>query len=101
MYNYFLNVFERRNQARNKTQDGSEDTLETALESSATKQDIRSETEHVKIRNACAGWGRNIVESIKALNPKIKEKLKDSKYKVRIDDIITEIKDDYEIRRDL
>lgn len=99
--NYFLNVFERRNQARNKIQEGSEDTLETALESSATKQDIRSETEHVKIRNACAGWGKNIVESIKALNPKIKEKLKDSKYKARIDDIITEIRDDYEIRRDL
>ena len=99
--NYFLNVFERRSKARNKMQDGTEEVLETALESSATKQDIRSETEHVKIRNACAGWGKNIVDSIKELNPKIKEKLKDSKYKTRIDDIITEIRDDYEIRKDL
>ena len=99
--NYFLNVFERRSKARNKMQDGTEEVLETGLESSATKQDIRSETEHVKIRNACAGWGKNIVDSIKELNPKIKEKLKDSKYKTRIDDIITEIRDDYEIRKDL
>ena len=99
--NYFLNVFERRSKARNKMQDGTEEVLETGLESSATKQDIRSETEHVKIRNACAGWGKNIVDSIKELNPKIKGKLKDSKYKTRIDDIITEIREDYEIRKDL
>ena len=69
------------------------------VQSTATKQELR-ETEHVKVRNACRGWGKNIVDSIKQLSPEMRKKLKDdSKYKDEIDLIVQEIKEDYDRRK--
>lgn len=72
---------------------------ETKIESDATKQGLR-ETEHVKVRNASAGWGKNVVAAMKSLSPELKKKLaKSSEYKSNLDVIIEEIKKDYEERK--
>ena len=68
------------------------------LESTATKQDLR-ETEHVKVKNACRGWGKNIVDTIRKLSPEMPERLKNSEYKRKLDVLVSEIKTDYDRRR--
>lgn len=92
---YFLNkiVRERRNQSGNPE-------FGIELESDATKRELR-ETEHVKVRNASAGWGANIVGAMKKLSPKFKEKMsKKSEYRCVIEDITEEIRRDYQERKD-
>ena len=92
---YFLNkiVRERRNQT-------GETELGVSLESDATKGELR-ETEHVKVKNASAGWGANIVSAMKKLSPAFKEKMKSpSEYRCAIEDITEEIKRDYQERKD-
>ena len=72
----------------------------TSIESTATKQDLR-ETEHVKVKNACRGWGKNIMDTIKKLSPEMKERLKnDSNYRNKLEKIAREIGEDYDRRRD-
>ena len=91
---YFLNkiVRERKNQT-------GETELGISLESDATKGELR-ETEHVKVKNASAGWGANIVGAMKKLSPAFKEKMKaPSEYRCAIEDITEEIKRDYHERR--
>ncbi|MBQ7410627.1 MAG: hypothetical protein IJW20_04505 [Clostridia bacterium] len=69
------------------------------VESDATKQALR-ETEHVKVRNASQGWGKNVVLEMKKLSPEFAKRLKGkSEYKLAIDSIIEDIKDDYEKRK--
>ena len=68
------------------------------IESAATKQDLR-ETEHVKVKNACRGWGKNIIDTIKKLSPEMAQRLKDNQYKEKLDAIVSEIKTDYDRRR--
>ena len=71
---------------------------EVIVESDATKQSLR-ETEHVKVKNASAGWGKNVVDAMKTLSPSFKEKLsKDKEYKSDIEDVIAEIRADYKKR---
>ena len=94
---YFLKSLERRKASKQAAQ---EEEKEIILESSATKRELKN-TDHVKYRVACGGLGRNIIESISELNPAIDEKLKDKKYKAQIDSLVQEIKDDYEIRREI
>ena len=94
---YFLKSLERK-AARDARQDAEKDVL---LESSATKQELR-DTDHVKVKNACAGWGKNIVEAMKKLSPKMEERLNtDRRYKTRIDELVEEIKEDYQIRKEI
>ena len=69
------------------------------IESATTKQDLR-ETEHVKVRNACKGWGKNIIDTIKKLSPEMAKKIKDKKYKAQIDEIVEEIREDYDRRKE-
>ena len=92
---YFLNkiVRERRNQT-------GETELGVSLESDATKGELR-ETEHVKVKNASAGWGANIVSAMKKLSPEFKEKMKrPSDYRSSIEDITEEIRKDYQERKE-
>lgn len=94
---YFLKSLERK-AARDARQDAEKDVL---LESSATKQELR-DTEHVKVKNACAGWGKNIVTAMRGLSPRMDEKLAgDRRYKARIDELVEEIKEDYQIRKEI
>lgn len=74
--------------------------LETkVIESDATKQGLR-ETEHVKVRNASAGWGKNVVYEMKKLSPEFAKKVKvDSEYSLAIDTLVEDIKTDYEERK--
>ena len=91
---YFLNkiVRERRNQS-------GETELGVELESDATKSELR-ETEHVKVKNASAGWGANIVSAMKKLSPSFKAKLgKDSEYRKGIEEVTEEIRKDYQERK--
>ena len=94
---YFLKSLERRNASKKIA---AEDEKEIVLESSATKSELKN-TAHVKYRVAARGLGRNIIDSIRELNPKIDEKFKDKKYKAKIDDLVQEIKIDYDIRKEL
>lgn len=72
---------------------------EASLESDATKNEIR-ETEHVRVRNASKGWGQNIVDSIRQLNPEFAQKYRrDSEYQRRVKAIIEDIREDYDLRR--
>lgn len=92
---YFLNkiVRERKNQTGN-TGVGIE------LQSDATKRELR-ETEHVKVRNASAGWGANIIGAMKKLSPSFKEKMRrPSEYRKIIEDVTEEIRKDYQDRKD-
>ena len=92
---YFLNkiVRERKNQT-------GETELGISLESDATKGELR-ETEHVKVKNASAGWGANIVGAMKKLSPEFKEKMKrPSDYRCAIEDITEEIRRDYQERKE-
>lgn len=93
---YFLKALERRSASKKQIEKG-EDTV---LESSATKQELKN-TEHVKYRVAARGLGNNIIKSIRELNPEIDEKLKDKKYKAKIDSLVQEIQDDYDIRKEI
>ncbi|MBR3613584.1 MAG: hypothetical protein IKL55_00160 [Clostridia bacterium] len=93
---YFLNKIVR--EKRNKT---GETEFDIGLESDATKKELR-ETEHVKVRNASAGWGANIVDAIEELSTKFEEKTKaQNEYKKAIDDVIDKIRHDYRERREL
>ena len=84
---FFLKRFKTRNNTKSE------------VHSNATKQELR-ETEHVKVRNACKGWGKNIVDSIKKLSPEMKNLLKeDSEYKKELDNIVQEIREDYDRRK--
>ena len=70
------------------------------VESSATKKELR-ETEHVKVRNASRGWGKNVVDTIKKLSPEFKAKMtKDDSYVQKLEELIDEIREDYDYRRD-
>ncbi len=89
---YLLNKVKRKNNSTKQ--------VKTVVESDTTKRDLR-ETEHVKVKNACRGWGKNIVDAIKALSPKLRQKLNDNQeYKQKIDKIIQEIRDDYDLRKE-
>ena len=68
------------------------------IESTATKQALR-ETEHIKVKNASRGWGKNILDAIKQLSPRMRERLKDSNYTSSINKIIEDIMEDYDIRK--
>ncbi len=69
------------------------------IESNATKQGLR-ETEHVKVRNASAGWGKNVISEMKKLSPKFAEKIKEnSEYTSAINVLIEDIREDYEERK--
>ena len=85
---FFYHKLTRNESAKNKV-----------IESDATKQELR-ETEHVKVRNASAGWGKNLVYEMKRLSHKFAEKMKDdAEYKEAIDELIEDIKTDYEERK--
>lgn len=91
---YFLNKIVR--ERKNKT---GENELGIELQSDATKSELR-ETEHVKVKNASAGWGANIVGAMKQLSPSFRERMKKpSEYKKNIEDVIDEIKRDYQERK--
>lgn len=92
---YFLNkiVRERKNQTGEKE-------LGIELQSDATKSELR-ETEHVKVKNASAGWGSNIIGAMKQLSPKFKEKMRrPSEYRKVIEEVTDEIRRDYQERKD-
>lgn len=83
-----------------RTQNIMQQKSDVPMESTATKSVLR-ETEHVKVRNASKGWGKNIVDSIRALSPVFKEKIKThDDYRERIEKIIDEIRTDYDLRRE-
>lgn len=94
---YFLRSLERRNNSKKQI---SEEDREIVLESSATKSELKN-TDHVKYRVASRGLGKNIIDSIRELNPAIDEKLKDKRYKAKIDDLVQDIKDDYDLRKEI
>ena len=92
---FFLNKIVREK----KAQDGVT-TITEELQSEATKQALR-ETEFVKVRNASAGWGANIVDVIKKLNPQFREKMRgQSEYKTSINEVVEEIRSDYKERKE-
>jgi len=69
------------------------------LQSAVTKSSLR-ETPHVKVKNAAKGWGANVVDSMIELNPTLENELKPNcKYNEKINGIIEEIREDYEIRK--
>lgn len=94
---YFLRSLERRKASKQAAQ---EEEREIILESSATKSELKN-TDHVKYRVASRGLGKNIIDSIRELNPAIDEKLKDKKYKAQIDSLVQEIREDYDIRKEI
>lgn len=94
---YFLKAIERKMARMQEGKEGQD----VELESSATKQELR-DTEHVKVRNASKGWGKNILDSMAKLSPKMAERLKkDKTYKTKLDEIIQDIREDYEIRKEI
>ena len=91
---FFLNKIVREKRNRN-----GETEVGVELQTDATKAELR-ETEHVKVRNAAAGWGANIVDAIKMLSPSFKEKLRTpSEYRRNIEEVVEEIKEDYKERK--
>ena len=94
---YFLKAIERKMARMQEGKEGQD----VELESSATKQELR-DTEHVKVRNASKGWGKNILDSMAKLSPKVAERLKkDKTYKTKLDEIIQDIREDYELRKEI
>lgn len=92
---FFLNKIVREQRAQS-----GEIVLSEELQSDATKQSLR-ETEFVKVRNASAGWGANIVDAMKKLSPQFRNKLRgQSEYKSAIDEVVEEIKEDYKNRKE-
>lgn len=92
---FFLNKIVREKRAQT-----GEIVLAEELQSDATKQALR-ETEFVKVRNASAGWGANIVDAMKKLSPQFRAKMRgQSEYKKTIDDVIEEIRKDYKERKE-
>ena len=92
---FFLNKIVREQRIQND-----EIVLEEELQSDATKQALR-ETEFVKVRNASAGWGANVVDAMKKISPKFREKMRgQSEYKNAIDEVIEDIREDYKARKD-
>lgn len=92
---FFLNKIVRERRAQS-----GEIILAEELQSDATKQALR-ETEFVKVRNASAGWGANIVDAMKKLSPQFRSKLRGkSEYKKSIDEVIEEIREDYKERKE-
>ena len=92
---FFLNKIVREKRAQT-----GEIVLAEELQSDATKQALR-ETEFVKVRNASAGWGANIVDAMKKLSPQFREKMRGkSEYKDSIDEVIEEIREDYKARKE-
>ena len=91
---FFINRYVREQELAQKT-----GRRESSMESTATKQELRA-TEHVKVRNACRGFGKNMVDSMRQLSPVLDKKLKSDKdYKARIDEVIEAIKEDYDERK--
>lgn len=73
---------------------------DNTISSNVTKRTLRN-TEHVKVKNASKGLGKNIVDAIKSLSPVLKERLKnDDTYRQNIEDIIEEMREDYILRKD-
>lgn len=92
---FFLNKIVREKRAQS-----GEIILAEELQSDATKQALR-ETEFVKVRNASAGWGANIVDAMKKISPQFRSKLRmQSEYKSSIDEVVEEIREDYKARKD-
>lgn len=92
---FFLNKIVREQRAQS-----GEIVLAEELQSDATKQSLR-ETEFVKVRNASAGWGANIVDAMKKISPQFRSKLRvQSEYKSNIDEVVEEIREDYKARKD-
>lgn len=92
---FFLNKIVRERRAQS-----GEIILAEELQSDATKQALR-ETEFVKVRNASAGWGANIVDAMKKLSPQFRNKLRgQSEYKSSIDEVVEEIREDYKARKE-
>ncbi len=92
---FFLNKIVREQRAQS-----GEIILAEELQSDATKQALR-ETEFVKVRNASAGWGANIIDAMKKLSPKFREKMRgQSEYKKSIDEVVEEIREDYKERKE-
>ena len=92
---FFLNKIVREKRAQS-----GEIILAEELQSDATKQALR-ETEFVKVRNASAGWGANIVDAMKKISPQFRSKLRtQSEYKASIDEVVEEIREDYKARKD-
>ena len=80
---------------------GKQIEVKEGLESTATKGEIRSDTEHVKIKYASKGWGKNIVQAMKQVSPKFKERIKkNNKYRENIEKLSEEIGRDYSDRLD-
>lgn len=91
---FFINRYAREQELAEK-----QGRRESGMESTATKQELRA-TEHVKVRNACRGFGKNMVDSMRQLSPVLDKKIKsDKEYKARIDEIIEAIKEDYDERK--
>ena len=67
---FFINRYVREQELAQKT-----GRRESSMESTATKQELRA-TEHVKVRNACRGFGKNMVDSMRQLSPVLDKKLK-------------------------
>ncbi len=92
---FFLNKIVREQRAQS-----GEIVLAEELQSDATKQSLR-ETEFVKVRNASAGWGANIVDAMKKISPQFRSKLQtQSEYKSNIDEVVEEIREDYKSRKE-
>ena len=72
---------------------------EVFARSDATKKGIR-ETEHVKIINASRNWGRNMLEAMRQVSKKAREKIGDySRYNHDINVLLLEIQRDYDRRK--
>ncbi len=69
------------------------------IESEATKKLLR-ETEHVKVKNSCRGWGKNVIDALRSLSPELRERFKNDEYNKKINDIIEKIKEDYDLRKE-
>ena len=90
---YYLNKIQRAQRQ------GKQIEIKEGLESTATKGEIRSDTEHVKIKNASRGWGKNIVKAMKQVSPVFSEKYKKNKtYREKIEKLSEEIGIDYDKR---
>ncbi|MBR3511364.1 MAG: hypothetical protein IKN74_00215 [Clostridia bacterium] len=90
---YYLNKIQRAQRQ------GKQIEIKEGLESTATKGEIRSDTEHVKIKNASRGWGKNIVKAMKQVSSVFSEKYKNNKtYREKIEKLSEEIGMDYDKR---
>ena len=74
-------------------------TGENYISTDATKKAIR-ESEHIKVLNASRNWGENLLDYMKQVSKKSKEKLpRKSKRSEKVKELIEEIQKDYDDRR--